>query len=52
MFQVNVLISTCGGNMELPKRKQMRLHGYDYSISGAYFITICVKDRHKYCGMV
>ena len=31
--------------MELPKRKPTRLKGYDYSQNGAYFITICVKDR-------
>ena len=33
--------------MELPKRKNMRLNGYDYSANGAYFITICTKDRHE-----
>ncbi len=31
--------------MELPKRKKIRLEGYDYSCCGAYFITVCVKDR-------
>ena len=31
--------------MELPKRKPTRLKGYDYSEEGAYFITICTKDR-------
>ena len=31
--------------MELQKRKPARLKGYDYSQNGAYFITICVKDR-------
>ncbi|MEG1315823.1 MAG: hypothetical protein RSC86_00445, partial [Oscillospiraceae bacterium] len=33
--------------MELPKRKSNRLKGYDYSQKGAYFITMCVKDRHE-----
>ena len=33
--------------MEMPKRKQIRLENYDYGQSGAYFITICVKDRKK-----
>ena len=33
--------------MELPKRKPTRLKGYDYSTPGAYFITICVKDRKQ-----
>ncbi len=32
--------------MELPKRKSMRLKGYDYSSCGAYFVTICVADRN------
>ena len=31
--------------MELPKRKRMRLPDYDYASPGAYFITICTKDR-------
>ena len=30
---------------ELPKRKRLRLQNFDYSSSGAYFITICTKDR-------
>ena len=30
---------------ELPKRKHPRLDNYDYSSAGAYFITICTKDR-------
>ena len=33
--------------MNLPKRKPTRLIGYDYSTSGAYFITICVKDKKQ-----
>ena len=33
--------------MDLAKRKQNRLENYDYSQEGAYFITICVKDRKK-----
>ena len=28
----------------LPKRKSIRLEGYDYSNNGAYFITMCTKD--------
>ncbi|MBR6719685.1 MAG: transposase [Clostridia bacterium] len=27
------------------KRKPARLKGYDYSAPGAYFITICIRDR-------
>lgn len=32
-------------NMELPKRKNIRLKDYNYFQTGAYFVTICVKDR-------
>ncbi len=28
-----------------PKRRSIRLPGYDYSRSGAYFVSICTKDR-------
>ena len=33
--------------MELPKRKNNRLKDYDYSLNGAYFITICTHDRQS-----
>lgn len=29
----------------LPKRKLIRLKGYDYSSVGAYHITVCTKDK-------
>ena len=39
--------------MELPKRKSLRLQSYDYSQNGAYFITVCTKDRkHLLCDIV
>ena len=28
-----------------PKRKSTRLKNFDYSSQGAYYITICVRDR-------
>ncbi len=31
----------------MQKRKPTRLKDYDYSQNGAYFITICVKDRKQ-----
>lgn len=31
--------------MELPVRKPNRLHGFDYSSDGLYFITICTIER-------
>ena len=30
---------------ELPKRKRLRLKNFDYSTTGAYFITICTHAR-------
>ncbi len=30
---------------DLPKRKPNRLKGFDYSSDGAYFITICTKNK-------
>ena len=30
---------------KLPERKLLRLQNYDYSTAGAYFITVCTKDR-------
>ena len=30
-----------------PTRKNIRLKDYDYSRTGAYFVTVCVKDRHE-----
>ena len=31
--------------IELPKRKSTRLKNFDYSSAGAYFVTICIRDR-------
>ena len=31
--------------MELHRRKPIRLRGYDYSLDGAYFVTVCVNSR-------
>lgn len=33
--------------MDLPQRKNNRLKEYDYSQNGAYFITLCTKDRKR-----
>ena len=30
---------------ESPRRKSTRLQGYDYSLSGAYFVTICTQGK-------
>ena len=34
-------------NMEVQKRKQIRLANYDYSSLGGYYVTICTYDRKK-----
>lgn len=34
-------------NIEPQRRKSIRLQGYDYSLPGAYFVTINVHDRQK-----
>ena len=31
--------------VDLPERKQIRLKEYDYSTNGAYFVTVCTKDK-------
>ena len=33
--------------MENPKRKRIRIERFDYSASGAYFITVCTANREK-----
>ena len=38
--------------MELPSRKPNRLPDFDYSTPGAYFITICVKDKQCRLGRI
>ena len=33
--------------MDIPQRKNIRLKNYDYSQKGAYFITVCTKDKQQ-----
>ena len=33
-------------------RKPNRLKDYDYSQNGAYFVTVCTKDRHEILGKI
>ena len=37
---------------DLPRRRAMRLRGYDYSQPGAYFITTCVQHRKCLFGTI
>jgi putative transposase len=39
-------------NPHIHHRKSIRLHGYDYSQAGAYFITICTQDREHRFGKI
>lgn len=32
-------------NSTIHRRRSLRLKGYDYSMAGAYFVTICTQDR-------
>ena len=37
---------------ELPKRKDPRLKGFDYSQMGSYFLTICTQNRKNILGAI
>ena len=39
-----------GDDVELPKRKSIRLKQFDYSQNGYYFITICTYNRERLLG--
>ena len=32
---------------DLPRRKKIRLEGYDYSANGLYFVMICVTKKYQ-----
>ncbi|MBA4419857.1 MAG: hypothetical protein C0391_01790 [Anaerolinea sp.] len=38
--------------VETPRRKSLRLNGYDYSQCGAYFITMVTHNRLNLCGEI
>ena len=39
-------------NPEIHHRQSIRLKGYDYSVAGAYFVTICVQGREYLFGEI
>lgn len=39
-------------NKDIHHRQSIRLHGYDYSQAGAYFITICTHQRQALFGHI
>jgi REP element-mobilizing transposase RayT len=36
----------------LPQRKQIRLTGYDYSLPGYYYVTVCTQKRKNILGKI
>ncbi len=40
------------GDKPRPKRRSIRLKGYDYTQPGAYFVTICVQGRRQLLGEI
>ena len=32
---------------ELPQRRKNRIEAYDYATCGAYFVTVCTRNREK-----
>ena len=39
-------------NPNIHHRKSIRLKGYDYSMPGLYYITICIKDKQCLFGLI
>ena len=39
-------------NPDTHNRRSIRLKGYDYSQAGAYFVTVCIKERHCLFGKI
>jgi len=39
-------------NNQIRRRKPQRLAGYDYSLSGYYFVTICTKSKMEHFGTI
>ena len=37
---------------DLPRRKRLRLEGYDYAWAGAYFVTICTHQGEMLFGQI
>jgi len=41
-----------GENINIPRRRSIRLKGYDYSQAGAYFITVCTQSHEHLLGEI
>ena len=44
---IMIWVMKMDNDKNFPKRKSTRLKNFDYSSAGAYFVTICVKDRKR-----
>src|SRR3990170_2971803 len=44
--------SLCTMRHEIPCRRPLRIKGYDYTSEGAYFVTICARQRRCVFGDV
>ena len=42
----------CTMRHEIPRRRPLRIKGYDYTSPGAYFVTICARQRRCVFGDV
>lgn len=45
---MDTLNATIPGPLPPPRRRPIRLREYDYSLPGAYFVTICTQDRQAF----
>ena len=45
IFEIRESVTDMVENKALPERKHPRLDHFDYSRSGAYFVTICTQNR-------
>lgn len=48
IYGIMELIVNMNNEKKLPKRKDIRLKGFDYGSPGAYFVTICTEKRKNF----
>ena len=39
-------------SLEFPRRRAQRLQGYDYTLAGAYYVTICTQEHQRLFGQI
>lgn len=45
VYVITICVIKMDEKKTLPQRKHLRLDKYDYSVAGAYFVTICTQNR-------